>query len=89
MEAGTLIYLETLLGARGEKVLKEVFVVGKYVQETLLYQTISESTANFANLYCKGNAKCRFLTDLFDRPITYLEEIGRAPARNLCTRCRL
>jgi hypothetical protein len=44
-----------------------------------LVRTLNEATANFANLYCKGIAKCRFLTDLFDCPITNLDDFGCPP----------
>jgi hypothetical protein len=37
MEAIAVIDLETLTGAHGEQVLKKVFVVGKYVQETFRF----------------------------------------------------
>jgi len=42
--------------------------------------TLSEATANFANLYSKGHAKCWLLTDLLDRPITNLDDFG-CPSR--------
>ena len=45
-----------------------------------IIQTLSEATANFANLYSKGNAKCRLLTDLLHRPITNLDDFG-CPSR--------
>jgi hypothetical protein len=37
MEAIAVIDLETLLGADGEEVVKEVFVFGKYVQDTFRF----------------------------------------------------
>ena len=45
-----------------------------------IIQNLSEATANFANLYSKGNTKCRLLTDLLDRPITNLDDFG-CPSR--------
>jgi len=109
MEAIAIIDLETLYGAHGEEVIKEIAVVGKYVQETFRFlppyimeahgsissginyddgaipystivQTLSEATANFANLFSKGVAKCRLLTDLLGRPITNLDDFG-CPSR--------
>jgi hypothetical protein len=105
MEYVAVIDLETLNGAHGEEVIKEVSVVGEYVQETFRFlspytmerhgttssginwddgsipystiiQTLSEATANFADLNSKGHAKCRLLTDLLDRPITNLYDFG-------------
>jgi hypothetical protein len=105
MVAVAIIDLERLLGTHAEEVVKDVFVVGEYVQETfrfllrytmeihgsncsginwddssILYSTIiqtpSEATADFANLYCKSNVKCRLRTDLLDNPITNLDDFG-------------
>jgi len=85
MEAVAVIDLETLYGAHGDEVIKEVSVVGEYVQEifrflppfsmeahgstssainwdngsipySTIIQTLSEATANFANLYSKAHA---------------------------------
>jgi len=39
-----------------------------------IIQTLSEAAANFTNVYCKGNAKCRLLTNLLDRPITNVDD---------------
>jgi len=57
MEAVAVIDLETLLGGRGKEVVKEVSVVGEYVQETFRYlppytmdrffQGLTEMTALF------------------------------------------
>jgi len=37
METIAVIELETLYGAHGEELIKEIAVVGKYVQETLRF----------------------------------------------------
>jgi hypothetical protein len=48
---------------------------GSILYSTII-QTLSEATAIFANLYCKGIAKYRLLTDFFDHPVTNLENYG-------------
>jgi hypothetical protein len=44
-----------------------------------IIHTLRKATANLANLYYKGIAKCRLLTDLLDRPITNLHDFGCHP----------
>jgi len=41
-----------------------------------LFQTLAEATANFAHLYAKGTAKCKFLSDILGRPVQNLDSFG-------------
>jgi len=45
-----------------------------------LFQTINEATANFAHLYAKGSAKCKFLSNLLSRSVQNLDTFG-CPSR--------
>jgi hypothetical protein len=41
-----------------------------------LFQTMNEATANFAHLYAKGSAKCKFLSNLLSRSVQNLDTFG-------------
>jgi hypothetical protein len=37
-----------------------------------LFQTLAEATANFAHLYSKDDAKCKYLSAILGRPVQNL-----------------
>ena len=56
-----------------------------------LFQTLTEATANFAHLYAKGTAKCKFLASLLGRTVRNLDTFG-CPSRKsfkMTTGCSL
>jgi hypothetical protein len=56
-----------------------------------LFKTIAETTANFAHLYAKGDAKCAYLSSLLGRAVLNLDTFG-CPSRKdfrMTTGCSL
>jgi hypothetical protein len=56
-----------------------------------LFQTLTEATTNFAHLYAKGTAKCKFLSNLLGRSVQNLDSFG-CPTRKsfrMTTSCSL
>ena len=41
-----------------------------------LFQTLAEATANFAHLYAKGTAKCKFVSNVLGRSVQNLDTFG-------------
>jgi len=56
-----------------------------------LSQTLAEATANFAHLYAKGNAKCKFLSDILGQTVQNLDSFGCPPRKEfkMTTGCSL
>jgi hypothetical protein len=56
-----------------------------------LFQALTEATTNFAHLYAKGTAKCKFLSNLLGRTVQNLDTFG-CPSRKsfrMTTGCSL
>ena len=56
-----------------------------------LFQTLTEATANFAHIYAKGTAKCKFVANLLDSTVQNLDTFGCSSRKSfrMTTGCSL